>query len=257
MERELSYRGAFYPANLEDIKIFIENHLQGVKEEERLKGIIVPHAGWIYSGKTAVKGFSHTPTDSIEDILLLGPSHRVPIHGVAKSTYTAYNSVSTPLELSKELLEEVEKRVHLESSNDAHIYEHSLEVQLEFINYFYPGVKLLPLVVGMNFDSTVEKILELSLNREHTLTIISSDLSHYLPYDVARKKDSSTLDSIIELKAVKGDEACGSVILNGLTNYLTKSNFTIKLIDYTNSGDTAGDSEAVVGYAAMGIYNNG
>lgn len=257
MERDLSYRGAFYPKESREIESFIKTHTHGNKIEEKLRGIVVPHAGWIYSGQTALKGYSHIPNGNIKHIVLLGPSHRVPVRGVAKTTYTSYKTVTSTIPIYQELQKELENRLNLIEEDKAHIYEHSLEVQLEFINYFYKDIDLLPLVVGANLNCEIETILNISLNREDTFTIISSDLSHYLPYDIAQKKDSETIESIINCKTVRGDDACGSVILNGLTSYIKDSTYSIRLIDYTNSGDTAGDRDAVVGYAALGIYKNG
>ncbi|MGL1891171.1 MAG: AmmeMemoRadiSam system protein B [Spirochaetaceae bacterium] len=255
MKRELSFSGTFYPGSEKEIKKFIENNREPITKENNLKGLILPHAGWIYSGVTALKGYSFSPNENIDDILLIGPSHRVPFKGVASSTFKAYKTLTGEISINESLIKELEEIIELEVLDQAHNYEHSLEVQLEFIKEFYPNANIVPLVVGSNAQKKVEKILNITLNRPNTLTILSSDLSHYLSYSEAITRDRETIKKIEDFSKIIGEDACGAILINAFTSLNKNKDFIVKLFDYRNSGDTAGDKKAVVGYAAMGIYH--
>ena len=141
-------------------------------------------------------------------------------------------------------------------SPQVHALEHSLEVQLPFLQALLPGFKLLPLAVGMATPEEVAEVLELLWGGEETLIVVSSDLSHYLPYDVAKRVDTATVQSILGLKhTISHEQACGGTPINGLLLAARHHHLAPHLLDLRNSGDTAGTRDGVVGYAAF-VFTN-
>jgi hypothetical protein len=258
MNRELLYSGSFYPKSREDIDSFISLNSDKKKMMDGLRGIILPHAGWIYSGITALKGLSNRPNEKIVRIYLIGPSHRFNFSGVALSRFTKYETVDSEFYLDKSTEEQLLNIENVSVVDDAHLYEHSLEVHLEFIKKIYPDVKLIPIVAGRNSIKPLTEILNRSLNEDNSLTILSSDLSHYMPYDEAQKTDKNTIQKILKCSNhLDYNDACGSSIINAFIEINKTENYKIELFDYRNSGDTAGDKLSVVGYCSMGIIKNG
>ncbi len=257
MNRKLQYPGAFYPKELAEINDFFKSHLKENTRVKNLKGLIVPHAGWIYSGITAAKGFSHTPIENVDTIYLIGPSHRFPLIGVALSNFHIYETPIGDFDIDGNKSKELMKISGVKIITEAHEHEHSLEVELPFLKKVYPDANLVPMVAGASSTEVLSEILLKTLNEENSLTIISSDLSHFLPYKIAQKKDLESINKVILGETINSDDACGSDIINALVEIQTQSNIEINLIDYTNSGDTAGDEDSVVGYCAMEIINNG
>ncbi len=258
MNRELLYRGAFYPKSKEEINNFISENLKDETTIAGLKGIILPHAGWIYSGATALNGLCYKSDKDIDRIYLIGPSHRFNFKGVALSRFVAYETVDSQFYLDKTTEEQLLKIEDVNVMDDAHIHEHSLEVELEFLKYFYPDVKLIPIVAGRDSSKPLKEILKRSLFEENSLTILSTDLSHYQPYDEAKDNDAKTIKKIVKSEEILDyNDACGSSIVNALIEINKNRLFTLNLIDYKNSGDTAGDKLSVVGYCSMGIVSNG
>lgn len=258
MVRELQYRGSFYPEDIEDMKNFITENIPKKEIKSNLKGIIVPHAGWIYSGYTAAKGFSHTPKENTKRIYLIGPSHRFHFNGVATSSYSEYETPFGNFKLDKSRERHLLDIDGVEEIDEAHIFEHSLEVELPFLKALYPKALLIPLVAGSGSTPVLSRILKRSLNEEESFTVISSDLSHFQPYDSAKDRDISTIKSIISgNKELSPHDACGSVTINALIKIIKEMSIKVELIDYTNSGDTAGDKDSVVGYCSMEIMTNG
>lgn len=258
MKRELRYKGSFYPKTEIEVRNYIRDTYTEVSQIENLKGIIVPHAGWVYSGGTAIRGFSHIPMEEIQNIYLIGPSHHFRFQGVAISGFTTYETLGDGFNINKDIEKELLQIPDVNIVDNAHINEHSLEVELEFLKHFYSKASLIPIVAGRNADKPLRAILERSLNETGSITIISSDLSHYNPYPVAEKLDRKTIELIKNGNGyLDFKDACGSSILNALIEVNKDSDFCINLIEYKNSGDTAGDKKSVVGYCSMEIITNG
>jgi MEMO1 family protein len=258
MNRELLYRGSFYPKTKEEIDSFISINSEKSSIIKNLKGVILPHAGWIYSGITALKGLSNIPDKKIERIYLIGPSHRFNFKGVALSRFTTYDTIDSQFYLDKNTEEQLLNIQDVNVVDDAHIHEHSLEVQLEFIKNIYPEVKLIPIIAGRDSIKPLKEILSRTLKEDNSLTILSSDLSHYKPYKEANQSDKKTIKKILNgTEALDYNDACGSTIINALIEINKHKDYKIELLDYRNSGDTAGDKLSVVGYCSMGITKNG
>lgn len=218
------------------------------------KVLLVPHAGYVYSGPVAASAYAclNDQRQSFRHVVLLGPAHRVPFHGLAASSATWFETPLGRIRIDQEALARI-AHLHQVSINDqAHAQEHSLEVQLPFLQQTLNDFSLLPLVVGAATTAEVAEVLELLWGGDDTLIVISSDLSHYHPYDEAQRIDRATVDAVLKLMPLQSHEqACGATPVNGLLEVARRKGLQPILLDLRNSGDTAGDKSRVVGYSAF------
>jgi AmmeMemoRadiSam system protein B len=218
------------------------------------KALIVPHAGYIYSGPIAASAYACLLNrgSQFSRAVLLGPAHRVPFHGLAVSTATEFATPlgSVPLDLAA--IRELETMPQIHFMDAAHELEHSLEVHLPFLQRTLGEFSLIPLVVGNASAADVAGALELVWNGPATLVIVSSDLSHYHSYETATRMDreTSTLIEALDYQAIDCDHACGSTPVAGLLLYAKQHDLSVTTVDLRNSGDTAGPRDRVVGYGA-------
>ncbi len=253
--RPAAVAGMFYPADEASLRGMVQQFLaQATSSGPPPKAIIAPHAGYIYSGPIAANAYHllENSADNFNRVVLLGPSHRVPLLGLAA---TSASSFSTPLglvEIDQDMLRKLAKLKQVKLLDEAHTLEHSLEVQLPFLQTILNDFKLIPLVVGDASAREVCEVLELACQDQHTLIVISSDLSHYNDYATANKLDALTSHAIENLDGNKigYEDACGRVPVNGLLMYASTHGLKAEIIDQRNSGDTAGDKDQVVGYGA-------
>jgi AmmeMemoRadiSam system protein B len=214
------------------------------------KALICPHAGYVYSGRTAGRAYAWLAdaADAIRRVVLLGPCHRVAINGVAIPSAEA---MATPL--GEVPIDEAARRTPgLQVSDAAHAAEHSLEVQLPFLQSVLKEFSVIPLAVGHASPEQVAEILDHLWGGPETLIVVSSDLSHYLPYRDAQAVDTATTRKILALEPpLHHQQACGATPINGLLLAAKRRGLRPQLIELCNSGDTAGDRSRVVGYAAI------
>jgi AmmeMemoRadiSam system protein B len=252
--------GQFYPAAPAELSAGIHSLLADAAPAgpARLpKALIVPHAGYIYSGPVAATAYARLATlaGRIRRVVLLGPVHRVPVRGLALPAVTVFSTPLGDIPLDTEAMGALSDMEQVTVSNAAHLPEHSLEVQLPFLQTVLGEFRLLPLAVGDATAVEVAEVLARVWGGEDTLVIISSDLSHYLPYDIARQTDNETVHHIIELcPDIVHEQACGATPVNGLLKFAASHPLQAELLDLRNSGDTAGDRSRVVGYAAIAFY---
>lgn len=256
--RQPAVSGLFYPEDPRELACGVNALLE---QEQRsvisgLRALIVPHAGYIYSGGVAASAFSCIPPKtSFKYILLIGPSHRVAFSGMAVPLADQFN---TPLGCFPLAIDEIQSLVERELVvyNDlAHQQEHSLEVQLPFLQSLEIEAPLVPVVVGNASASEVAEVIEPALNDPDVLTVISTDLSHYQPYVKAKLIDEHTNERILAGKTdIRGDEACGYMGLNGLLQALESTGYKVHHLQSRNSGDCVGDKARVVGYGSYAIY---
>ena len=257
--RPAAVAGAFYPDSAAALENTVSLLLMKVPRgaSTRPKAIVVPHAGYIYSGPVAASIYAplRKLRDTTERVVLLGPTHRVSVNGLA---LPACKSFATPLgdiPVDQRAVAAIEDLPQVIFSDAAHAQEHSLEVQLPFLQMVLGEFSLLPLAVGEASPQAIAEVLERLWGGEETLIVVSSDLSHYLPYDAARKADALTAQHILELDpTLDHRQACGASPLNGLLLAAHRHGLQAQLVDLRNSGDTAGDKARVVGYGAFAFH---
>jgi len=225
------------------------------------KMLLVPHAGFIYSGPTAAAAYTLLAPwrERIRRVVLLGPGHRVAVNGLAAPMTAAFETPLGRVAIDRDALAELMPMPFVGLSETAHEHEHSLEVQLPFLQaVLAPGFTLLPLVVGRASEAEVAQVIDTLWGGDETLVLISSDLSHYHPYDEAQAIDRETIDRVLGLDGRIGHEqACGATPLRGALKVARARGLQARLLDLRNSGDTAGDRSRVVGYAAVAFEAGG
>ena len=255
--RSPAVAGIFYPGGATALAANVDEllALHVPKVARRPRALVCPHAGYRYSGSIAAQAFSQIRGADYDQVVLMGPSHRVAFHGVALADVDAFDTPLGHLHLTSKLGDLARHKLFFKA-NAPHEEEHSIEVELPFLQRVLAKFKLLPLVFGEVDEHAVA--LELgSLVAQNTLFVVSSDLSHYHDYDTASLLDRDTIDSILRLdvKAVSNAEACGRSPLAALLYLAASQNWEPQLLGYQNSGDTAGDKARVVGYTAIAFYD--
>lgn len=254
--RRPAVQGSFYPADRLELRAEIASYLREIKNPlPPPKAMIAPHAGTIYSGPIAATAYATLKPvrDQIRRVVLLGPSHRVPFRGIAASTATHFETPlgEIPLETDFPSLPQV---LFLD---EAHREEHSLELHLPFLQETLEKFSLLPLVVGFSEPQEVGELLEAFWGGDETLVVVSSDLSHYLPYERAKEVDRKTTELIerLDWKDWENENACGFYPVRGLLFEAARRKMKVKTADLRNSGDTAGSKDRVVGYGSYLFYS--
>ncbi|MBV8757325.1 MAG: AmmeMemoRadiSam system protein B [Deltaproteobacteria bacterium] len=243
--------GTFYPGSPDVLDAQVTKLLAGAKAPVGPcpKALIVPHAGYIYSGPIAASAFARVAPhgDRITRVVLIGPAHRVFVNGLAS---TGADVLRTPL---GDVAVEPVAGVHANPA--AHAREHSLEVMLPFLQKVCPKARVIALCGSRAAPHEVGALLLQYWGGPETLIVISSDLSHYLPYAEGRDVDQQTADQILAFDAtIDGEHACGSIGINGLLWIGKRQGLRAELVDLRSSGDTAGDKAEVVGYGAFAFY---
>jgi AmmeMemoRadiSam system protein B len=247
--------GMFYPADARQLAHDVQNYLEEARPFDLVpKALIVPHAGYIYSGAIAATAYEtlRSIAARIRRVVLLGPTHRVAVRGLALPGADAFDTPLGRVTLDTDAARAVAQLPQVGVSAHAHALEHSLEVQLPFLQSILKDFTLLPLAVGMATAEEVAEVLETVWGGDETLIVISSDLSHYLPYATAQRVDQATVQSILKLQQpIPHDQACGGTPISGLIVAAQKHRLEPHLLDLRNSGDTAGSHAQVVGYASF------
>ncbi|MEM3364229.1 MAG: AmmeMemoRadiSam system protein B [Candidatus Micrarchaeia archaeon] len=254
--RSPAVAGTFYPADGQELLRMIEGFLKNAKSPPvrgKLRGLIVPHAGYIYSGIVAAAGYKilKEHKDEYDDIILIGPSHYMTFYGAASVVSDVWE---TPL---GQVVMQPMAGKQIVPLREPHIPEHSLEVQVPFLQVCAPNAKIFPLLMGGSI--TPEEMANDIYNRltDRTLVIASSDLSHYHPYAEAVRIDSIANSAIpsLDIQRVKRDvEACGKSAILSVMYLAQHFHWKGVVLDYRNSGDTAGDKDSVVGYGCYGFF---
>ncbi len=248
--------GMFYPAHAAELHAQVHSFLTQIHapDEPPPKAIIVPHAGYIYSGPIAAVAYARLQAvrDRITRVVLLGPSHRVGFRGIAVSGMDAFSTPLGRVPVDHEAVEQVQQLPEVGFLEQAHAQEHSLEVHLPFLQEVLGNFKLVPLVVGDARPAEVGAVLEALWGGPEALIVISSDLSHYHDYQTARVMDRETSNAIEQLRFedINGEQACGCRPVNGLLWVARRKGLQCETLDLRNSGDTAGTRDQVVGYGA-------
>lgn len=252
--------GLFYPDDASELREVVARYMSAADVSDlpaSPQAMIVPHAGYVYSGPVAAAAYSLIARHrrGIRRVVLIGPSHRVYLQGIAAPET---NSFATPLgniAIDRECKAMLLASGDVVAANAPHAQEHCLEVQLPFLQTILDDFTLLPLVVGSAAPRHVAAVLASVWDSEATLVLISSDLSHYHPYEVAQRIDRATSDSILgRATNLSGEQACGAACINGLLQLALERQLSVTEIARLNSGDTAGDRDRVVGYGAFAVH---
>lgn len=253
--RQPAVAGMFYPAEAGQLALEVAGMLsEAPRGSEHPKALIVPHAGYVYSGPVAASAYAllNAMKDEIRRVVLFGPTHRVAVRGLAVPTRERF---ATPLGIMPLDMAAISRALALpqvQANDEAHALEHSLEVQLPFLQTVLDDFSLVPFAVGFATAEEVAEVMELLWGGPETLIVVSSDLSHYHPYAAAQRIDRHTADEILALHDLADHEqACGATPINGLIETARRRGLQPRLLDLRNSGDTAGDRSRVVGYSAF------
>jgi len=253
--REPAVAGKFYPGEAEELSRSVEFLLDEVNigAGDAPKALIVPHAGYIYSGSVAARAYARLRPyrNQYQRVILLGPCHRIPVQGLALSAADVFRTPLGDVQLDKKAIANIESP-HVEVFDETHEFEHSLEVHLPFLQLVLESFTLVPIVVGDTTHQRVADVLDALWGGPETLIVISSDLSHYLSYDQAHAVDGKTRQAIedLEVRGIDRDAACGATPIGGLLITAKRRGMTVTTLDMKNSGDTAGDRRYVVGYGS-------
>jgi len=266
--RKPAAAGMFYPSEADSLTTDIQAYLNSISllDDWNPAGFIAPHAGYIYSGPIASYAYRHLTGLSFDKVVIVAPSHFDSFDGL--SIYSG-EVLETPIGQVDISVEDRDRWVEIDgifSSELGFRQEHSLEVQLPFLQHVLkPGWQVLPIMMGYQNREVIdlaEEILKTYFN-QRSLVIISSDLSHYHPYNEAREIDlrfcklveENDLDGLWNAYDNRQVEACGfGPIYAFLSAISGRENISVKLLDYRNSGDTAGFKNQVVGYCAIGAF---
>ena len=259
--RPAAVAGMFYPGNAPQLAAEVVELLDGVENfEPKLgypKALIVPHAGYIYSGPIAARAYDElgAARGLVKRVVLLGPSHYVAGRGLAIPLVDYFETPLGQIPLDGEALRSLADLPQVVKSDPAHAQEHSLEVQLPFLQKVLGNFSLAPLAVGAATNEEVAQVLERLWGGPETLIVISTDLSHYHSYDEAKRIDGATLARISGFATdLDHQEACGATPLNGLLSLAAKKGMTIRMLNACNSGDAAGGKARVVGYSSFALH---
>lgn len=257
--RHPAVAGMFYPADPDELRRAVSaSFLDAVRPPDDApvpKALIVPHAGYRYSGAVAASAYLRLvpAREVITRVVLLGPSHRVHLQGMAAPVDNLFATPLGMVLIDSDLRAAVRGLPGVTLDDLPHFHEHSLEVQLPFLQSVLDDFTLLPLSVGDTTAEQVATVLDAVWGGAETIVVISTDLSHYHPYRDAQQIDARTAAAIVagEADAIGDLDACGSRPLRGIMRVADTRGLSIDNIDLRNSGDTAGDRERVVGYGAF------
>ncbi len=268
--RTAAVAGQFYPRDPGRLAAQIDGYLAdgrsapdreppvlGPRGTDRLVAIVVPHAGTIYSGPTAGYAYAVIDPAAVQRVVLLGPAHYVAVDGIGISGASAWRTPLGDVPLDGALAADLRAQFDAVVPADAaHAPEHSLEVQLPFLQRVLdPGWQLVPLIVGPSLADEVGAVIAHCAARPGTLIVVSTDLSHYLDHESALAADAATIRTIVARDAggLRARDACGRNPLRGLLAAAAAADWQVRLLDSRTSGDTAGDRDRVVGYAAFAV----
>jgi AmmeMemoRadiSam system protein B len=254
--RPAAVAGMFYPEAPARLAADVRDYLAhaAVVPGAPPKAVIVPHAGYVYSGPVAAAAYARLAAlrGTVTRVVLLGPTHRVPVRGLAVPAGRAFATPLGTAAIDDDAIAQACRLPQVVRSDAVHAQEHALEVQLPFRQTVLGTFSLVPFAVGQATPDEVAAVIDLLWGGPETLIVVSSDLSHYHPYAEARRIDRQTADAILALAPdLDHEQACGATPINGLIQSVRRRGLQPALLDLRNSGDTAGDRARVVGYAAF------
>jgi AmmeMemoRadiSam system protein B len=257
--------GLFYPRDAAELRAAVDAYLGANATaagdlSANAKAWIVPHAGYVYSGPVAAVVYRRVQAQrrQVRRVVVIGPSHRVPLDGIAVPESSGFVTPLGTVSVDPDLREAALKCAHTVAADRPHAQEHSIEVQLPFLQVILDEFTFLPLVAGDATPRQVAAVLEEVWCGPETVVLASSDLSHYQRYEVARMIDAATSKAICDRATnISGEQACGAVAINGLLHLARARGLAVTELARCNSGDTAGSRAEVVGYGAFELQPDG
>jgi len=263
--RKAAVRGSFYPETCAEIKNTIKRFNRRFDEtaisQETLsikpRAIIVPHAGYVYSGFTANFAYRFLKQSKVKRIIVIGPSHHHYFKGISGSYYETFETPCGELEIDSPYLFALAKQFDIGFEPKAHEKEHSTEVQMPFIKHYFPEVKLIELIYGEMHPKVLSNLISALLNNSDNAVVISTDLSHFHSLEEANSLDKKCLKGIAKLdlsELDKGCKACGLTGIQAMILVAQQEKLTSKLLDYRTSAEVSKDASSVVGYMSAIFY---
>ena len=253
--RKAVVSGSFYPQKKEEILEYI-NHFNSVKTNvetfENIKAIIVPHAGYIYSGFTANLAYTLASKKKIKRVVVIGPSHRVYLKGASVALYDEYETPLGNLKIDKEFSQNLIDKYDFLDFNVECEFEHSTETQAPFIKYYFENVQLVEIIYGEIDYKDLSKVINEVLANRDNFVVISTDLSHFYTLEEAQRLDNICLNAIDkkDLDLFDYCEACGKMGVKAIINWAIKNKYETKILNYCTSADVTKDKNRVVGYTS-------
>jgi AmmeMemoRadiSam system protein B len=250
--------GSFYPASAENLRRTVSALLASARSSERpkLSGIIVPHAGYVYSGPVAARAFASLPVakDGFRRCIIVGPSHFIPFSGIAAPSHAAFATPLGKMPVDTDAVKALIAAARVVIDDAAHERDHAIEVELPFLQAIFGNLPIIPLLFGITSARVVAAAIA-EVWTDTTLLVVSSDLSHYEDYEAARSHDTRTAEAIeaFDEGAIGPADACGDLAIRGALINAKRRGLAIERVALCNSGDTAGDKQSVVGYGAWTI----
>lgn len=260
--RESMIAGSWYPGSKRELESMLDKFLEKTEKRDlgRIRVLIAPHAGYLYSGQVAAFSFKQVEDADYKKVIIMGPSHRHPLSGLSIGNYTHYKTPLGEVKISPLAKEMIQKSDLINSIEDVHSMEHSVEIEIPFLQMVLRDFEIIPIVVGRLSEAQREEAADFLINYldDSTLLVVSTDLSHYHPYDSAAKLDTDSIDAITSLDYGRAGECemCGSEPVLIAIKIAQKMNLSAEPLKYENSGDITGDKSGVVGYAAIAFYQN-
>ncbi len=246
--------GTWYSDDPVELADELDGYLKFVKKEKlNVKAIIVPHAGYMYSGRTAAYSFKQL-SDKTEKVFVLGTAHKYPLKGASVSEYDYYNSPLGKIKVS-DCIKNILKESTIVNVEEADYGEHSIEIEIPFLQRVLGNFELIPIIVGRVDSKEFSEVLEKYYD-DKSVIVASVDLSHFHTYDEAKKLDGYSIDCILNLNAegIKQAEIDSPYAIMALIELAKRKKWKVKLLDYKNSGDIIKDKESVVGYSSIVFY---
>lgn len=257
--RPMAHAGTFYPKSADEIERYIRAFEAMVKEHPAQiapRALIVPHAGYMYSGFTAHLAFEQLADTAAKRAIVIGPSHRVPYQGMSVSDFDTYETPLGDIPIDRTYVQTLSKKFRLGFAPEMH-REHSTEVQMPFLRHYAPQLQVVELVYGYFSAEKAGNIVTALLDDPDNVIIISTDLSHFYPESQANQLDNVCLNAIAKLDPSilhEGCEACGATGVEGMLIAAKARGLHVKLLDYRTSAWVTKDKVSVVGYASAMFY---
>lgn len=252
--REMSVAGSFYPSSCEEIQKYIDifnKDLSNELKKTKVRAMISPHAGYVYSGFTANMAYRSIDTSKVKRVVIIGPSHRVYLKGASVAMFEKYDSPCTQMKIDLDYSDALVQKYNFLCFDKAAHQEHSTETQVPFIEHYFDEVELVEIVYGDIEYEVLVPLLDEILEDEKNFLVISTDLSHFHDLKKANRLDSICCKAVENMDIStfeSGGEACGMIGVKAVIEAAKKRGLHSELMDYRTSFDASSDDSRVVGY---------